>query len=118
MRQKLNFQQHSSNLPLYQKGVHFLGIKVFISLPHNLKKATNNIVPCWCYLLGITDSAMQSFTLSLFPTSMVGITIALPQPVLTLTALTMALPCRFSDCKLKNCRTLAAFPLWSQLITS
>jgi hypothetical protein len=45
------------------------------------------------------------------PDHTVGITIALLQPVLTLTALTMALPCRFSDCKLKNCRTLDSFSL-------
>jgi hypothetical protein len=67
---------------VYKSGSHFL----------------TPVVPCWRYLLRITDSATQSFTLALFPTSMVGITIALSQPVLTLTALTMALPCRFSDC--------------------
>jgi hypothetical protein len=51
-----------------------------------------NTVPCWRYLLGITDSATQSFTLSLFPDHTVGIAIALLQPALTLTVLTIVLP--------------------------
>jgi hypothetical protein len=79
---------------------------------------TLRIVPCWRYLLGITDSATQSFTLPLFPTSMVGITIALSQPVLTLTALTMALPCQFSDCHWRTVELSTPFLFGGQLITS
>jgi hypothetical protein len=68
-------------------------------------------VPCWRYLLRITDSATQSFTLSLFPDFTVGITIALLQPVLTLTALTMALPLsilRLQTEELSNSRRLSS----------
>jgi hypothetical protein len=43
MRQKLNFHQHSANLSLYQKGIHFFSIKVFNSLPQSLKKPNTNI---------------------------------------------------------------------------
>jgi hypothetical protein len=41
-RQKLNFHQHSSNLSLYQKGVHSFSMKVFNNLPQSLKKLTDN----------------------------------------------------------------------------
>jgi hypothetical protein len=71
-----------------------------------------NIVPCWRYLLGIYRLSHSILHTFFIPDFTAGIAIALLQPVLTLMALTMALLCRFSDCKLKNCRTLDAFPLW------
>jgi hypothetical protein len=40
--QKCNFQQPSSNLSLYEKGVYSVGIKVFNSLPQRVKILSGN----------------------------------------------------------------------------
>jgi len=41
-RQSLNFYQPNTNLTLFQKGVHYMGIKVFNTLPHYIKEISNN----------------------------------------------------------------------------
>jgi len=41
-RQKCNFRQPSSHLLLYQKGVCSTGIKVFDTLPQNIKNLIDN----------------------------------------------------------------------------
>jgi hypothetical protein len=40
--QKYNYHLPSSNVSLYQKGVYFTGIKVFNSLPQNIKNVSND----------------------------------------------------------------------------
>ena len=41
-RQSLNFYQPNTNLTLFQKGVHYMGIKVFNTLPQYIKEISNN----------------------------------------------------------------------------
>jgi len=41
-RQSLNFYQPIANLTLFQKGVHYMGIKVFNTLPHHIKEMSNS----------------------------------------------------------------------------
>jgi len=41
-RQKFNFHQPSSNLPLHQKGAHSPAIQIYISLPQSFKKLSDN----------------------------------------------------------------------------
>jgi len=41
-RQSLNFYRPNTNLTLFQKGVHYMGIKVFNTLPHYIKEISNN----------------------------------------------------------------------------
>jgi len=41
-RQSLNFYQPNTNLTLFQKGVHYMGIKVLSTLPHYIKEMSNN----------------------------------------------------------------------------
>jgi len=41
-RQHANFHQHSGNLNKYQKGVYYLGVKVFNILPSYIKIESDN----------------------------------------------------------------------------
>jgi hypothetical protein len=41
-RQHADFHQHSVNVAKYQKGVYYLGIKVFNALPFDIKTEFNN----------------------------------------------------------------------------
>jgi len=41
-RQSLNFYQPNTNLTLFKKGVHYMGIKVFNALPRYIKEISNN----------------------------------------------------------------------------
>jgi len=41
-RQSLNFYQPNTNLTLFQKGVHHIGIKFFNTLPQYIKEISNN----------------------------------------------------------------------------
>ena len=41
-RQSLNFYQPKTNLTLFQKGVNYMGIKVFNTLPQYIKEISNN----------------------------------------------------------------------------
>jgi len=41
-RQSLNFYQTITNLTVFQKGVHYMGIKVFNTLPHYIKEMSNS----------------------------------------------------------------------------
>jgi len=41
-RQSLNLYQPNTNLTLFQKGVHYMGIKVFNTLPRYIKEISNN----------------------------------------------------------------------------
>jgi len=41
-RQHANFYQPSVNVAKYQKGVHYLGVKVFNALPSDIKTEFNN----------------------------------------------------------------------------
>jgi len=40
-RQSLNFYQPNTNLTLFQKGVHYMDIKVLNTLPHYIKEMSN-----------------------------------------------------------------------------
>jgi hypothetical protein len=42
-RQLNNFYQPKTTLTLYQKGVHYMGIKIFNHLPSHIKDTSNNI---------------------------------------------------------------------------
>jgi hypothetical protein len=41
-RNKLSLHQHLSNLLIYQKGAHYTGIRVFNSLPPQIRKVFHN----------------------------------------------------------------------------
>jgi hypothetical protein len=41
-RQSLDFYQPNANLTIFQKGVHYMGIKVFNTLPRYVKEISNN----------------------------------------------------------------------------
>jgi hypothetical protein len=41
-RQQANFHQPSVNVPKYQKGVYYLGVKVFNMLPSYIKSESDN----------------------------------------------------------------------------
>ena len=43
IRHILNLLLPLENLGIYQKGVYYSGIKIFNSLPHNIKKFSNNL---------------------------------------------------------------------------
>jgi len=42
-RQFNNLYQPISNLTIYQRGVHYIGIKIFNSLPPHIKDISNNV---------------------------------------------------------------------------
>jgi len=42
-RQSNNFYQPITNLTVYQKGVHYMGIKIFNNLPPYIKDLSNNV---------------------------------------------------------------------------
>jgi hypothetical protein len=42
-RQINNFYQPTTNFTMYQKGVHYMGIKIFNSLPPYIKDISNNV---------------------------------------------------------------------------
>jgi len=42
-RQFNNFYQPITNFTLYQRGVHYMGIKIFNSLPPYIKDLSNNV---------------------------------------------------------------------------
>jgi hypothetical protein len=42
MRQSTNLHLPQENLAIYQKGVYCLGIKIYNSLPSNIKNVSNN----------------------------------------------------------------------------
>jgi hypothetical protein len=69
-------------MPVASLGMLYVPIKIYriFQKPFMIYKRKDilelHIVPCWRYLLGITDSATQSFTLFI-PDFTVGITITL-----------------------------------------
>jgi hypothetical protein len=48
-----NLHLHQANLTLYQKGVHYSGIKIFNSLPIEIKNISNKLI-CGVLLSGYT----------------------------------------------------------------
>jgi len=49
-RQSNNFYQPITNLTVYQKGVHYMGIKIFNNLPPYIKDLSNNVRKFEIYL--------------------------------------------------------------------
>jgi len=49
-RQSNNFYQPITNLTVYQKGVHYMGIKIFNNLPPYIKDSSNNVRKFEIYL--------------------------------------------------------------------
>jgi len=49
-RQSNNFYQPITNLTVYQKGVHYMGIKIFNNLPPYIKDLSNNVTKFEIYL--------------------------------------------------------------------
>jgi len=49
-RQSNNFYQPITNLTIHQKGVHYMGIKIFNSLPPYIKNLSNNVTKFEMYL--------------------------------------------------------------------
>jgi len=41
-RQLSNFHQPTTTFTVYQKGIHYKGIKIFNNLPQSIKDASNN----------------------------------------------------------------------------
>jgi len=49
-RQNNNFYQPITNLTVYQKGLHYMGIKIFNNLPPYIKDLSNNVRKFEMYL--------------------------------------------------------------------
>jgi len=49
-RQFKNFYQPMTNFTVYQKGVHYMGIRIFNSLPPYIKDLSNNVRKFEIYL--------------------------------------------------------------------
>jgi hypothetical protein len=75
---------------------------------------------CTVFAVLVRDNRLGHLIIHSFfiPDFTVGIAIALLQPVLTLTALTMALPRQFSDCNWRTVKLSTPFLFEGQLITS